>query len=1008
MLAQHPGPPSTPFQEGTTMRPRPTRAVTGALTSVTVAVGSLLIGTGAAAAPALSDSSPASSPAAPDAPVVPSVRVTPDPSYQQAAFEGWGTSLVWFANATGSYPPAVREKLADLVFGKDGLALNIARYNIGGGNAPDVKDYLRPGGAVQGWWKAPAGTTRTDVDWWSADDPADWNWDADQTQRWWIDRIKGGITKWETFSNSPPWFMTESGYVSGNFDASKDQLKQSSIGDFAAYLVRVTEHLETAHGITVDTIDPFNEPNTSYWGTQLGADGQPTGGRQEGAHIGPELQQQVIKALAPVIAASSTTATISAMDETNPGTFVRNWTSYPAEVKAAVSRMNVHTYGTGQRTAVRDLSKSDAKPLWMSEVEGDWGNGQDFADMTPGLGLAQQITDDLRELEPSAWVFWQPVEDYNNMAPGGEGSRGGNWGEIQLPFDCTAEDTLDTCAIHTNQKFNTARNFTHFIRPGDHVVKVNDTSTVGAIRPDARTATLVHTNKTSGARDVQVDLSKFGTVGPAATVTAFVTDASGALQEKAPVRVSGTAATVRVPAHSVTTLVVSDVRGVAKDASAVQDGHLYRFVGVQSGKSLDAEENGLAIRTTDATTGDQLWTATRVTDGVTNRERYQIRALDGRQVALRPGGLVLEAAQTAPDAAAQWYLSTTGDGTYTIASATGPANVEVGGEATADGSGVGTWQPNANNNQRWRLVDETVTGVADLKLFTVPGVAPTMPATVTPSRTGGGGAAIPVQWRSVPSVLWERTGTVFVFGKATDPATGREYAARAVVTVDTVTRTQPAATKTYVGGVPALPSTVTAVSDRYAVQVNLPVAWDTTGVTYDHVGDVTVPGVATIPDGSTIPATLVVTVTEPVEANVALAPGTVATATYTEPGYSPQGVVNGDVTDKAWSNWRSGTQRPGDTITVTLPTPGDVTRVVTRFYQDGGNVSYAKTLQVEALVDGAWQTVSGVVTVDATGPAAPVVSVPVTPVRASAVRVVMTADSYMTVSEVEVLAKAAA
>ena len=33
-----------------------------------------------------------------------SVTVRIDPSYQQQEFEGWGTSLVWFANATGNYP----------------------------------------------------------------------------------------------------------------------------------------------------------------------------------------------------------------------------------------------------------------------------------------------------------------------------------------------------------------------------------------------------------------------------------------------------------------------------------------------------------------------------------------------------------------------------------------------------------------------------------------------------------------------------------------------------------------------------------------------------------------------------------------------------------------------------------------------------------------------------------------------------------------------------------------
>ncbi|MGW5361148.1 glycoside hydrolase [Actinopolymorpha pittospori] len=983
------------------MRPWSIRPLALGLSTFVLAAGGLLAaGPGQAQVPATGTADPAET--------VPVVTVRPDPSYQQPGFEGWGTSLVWFANATGDYPEPIRERLAQLVFGEDGLNLNIARYNIGGGNAPDVADYLRPGGAVQGWWRAPEGTTREDVDWWSADDPADWNWDADQTQRWWVDRIKQDITTWETFSNSPPWFMTESGYVSGGFDASQDQLKPGSVDDFAQYLVRATEHLEDAHGIRVDTIDPFNEPNTSYWGTTLGPDGKPVGGRQEGAHIGPGLQQQVIRALAPVLDASTTNARIAAMDETNPSTFVRNWMSYPAEVKAAVSRMNVHTYGTGQRTAVRDLAKSDDRPLWMSEVEGDWGNGQDFEDMAPGLGLAQQITDDLRELEPSAWVFWQPVEDYDNMAPGGEGDLGGNWGEIQLPFDCTAQDTLQTCAIRTNQKFNTARNFTHYIRPGDQLVKVDDTNTVAAIRSEARSATLVHTNKSTSARDLRIDLSKFSTVGPNAAVTAVVTDASGALVERAAVRVEAATATVRVPGQSVTTLVVSDVSGVAKDAAAIRAGHTYRLVGVQSGRSLDAEQQGLVIRTTDGARGDQLWTLTQLSEGWSNRERYQARALDGRQVALRSGSLVLEPAQKTPDEAAQWYLSTTGDGTYTIAAVTGPGNIEVGGEASADGSAVGTWQPTAGPNQRWRLVDETIQAINDVDVFTMPGVAPTLPTTVTPQRVGGAGAAVPVQWRPVPPLRWERAGRVVVVGTATDPATGRTYAVRAVVVVDTVSSTEPASARTYVGGTPELPSTVTAVSDRQDARVRLPVAWMTDDVTYGQVGEVTVPGTATLPDGSTLPASVVVTVTEPVEANAALAPGTLATATYTEPGYSAQGVVNGDLTDKAWSNWRSGTQRPGDTLSVTLPAPRDVTRVVARFYQDGGNVSYARTVQVEALLEGGWQPVSEVVTVDATGPAAPVVSVGVTPVRTSAVRVVMTANGYMTVSEVEVFAKSPA
>jgi hypothetical protein len=158
-----------------------------------------------------------------------SVTVRPDPSNKQERFQGWGTSLVWFANATGDYPAEIREKLAQLLFDDDGLALNIARYNIGGGNAPDVKDYLRPGAAVEGWWKAPAGTTREDTDWWDAKDPAAWKRSADATQRWWVERIKNDIDHWEAFSNSPPtWWAPPSGLRRRTASRSAPSIRSTS------------------------------------------------------------------------------------------------------------------------------------------------------------------------------------------------------------------------------------------------------------------------------------------------------------------------------------------------------------------------------------------------------------------------------------------------------------------------------------------------------------------------------------------------------------------------------------------------------------------------------------------------------------------------------------------------------------------------------------------------------------------------------------------------------------
>ncbi|MHA7282675.1 glycoside hydrolase [Arthrobacter sp. TMS2-4] len=974
------------------MTNRSRHATRAAATGIAAALAAASLMGGAAQA------TPADPPAPPTVPEG-ALTLTPDPSYQGEEFEGWGTSLVWFANATGDYPDEIRNRLADLVFGPDGLNLNIARYNIGGGNAPDVKDYLRPGGAVEGWWNAPEGTTREDTDWWSPEDPADWNLEADATQRWWIDRIKQDITHWETFSNSPPWFQTVSGYTSGGFDSTTDQLKTGSISDFNAYLVRVTEELEKAHGITVDTLDPFNEPNTNYWSTQLDAAGEPTGGRQEGAHMSPQLQQQVLRDLAAKLAASSSAAKISAMDETNPGTFATNWNSYPEDIRALVDQLNVHTYGTGQRTTVRDIAKGEDKPLWMSEVEGSWGNGQSFTSMEPGLGMAKRIADDLRELEPSAWVFWQPVEDYDNMAPGGESAAGANWGSIQMPFDCTDADTLESCPIYTNTKFNTVRNYTHYIQPGDRLVSVNDTDTTAAVTDTG--AAVVHINQDAEDKPVVLDLSKFGSVAPGATVTPVVSDVDGALVEGEPVAIEGGSAVVTAPAESVTTFVVEGVSGIAEDAAALQDDHVYRLQGVQSGKSIEPAGGTAVISASDPADVAQLFRFTSLGEDNSNRERYSITTLDGAaQLADERGAAVVAPAGENPRA--EWVASTTGDGTYTFVNAETGLLLEVGGGSTAEGAPVTLYQANSGSNQRWTLIDETVLGVEPATAFTVPGTAPVLPETVTPVYRDGARGALPVEWRIPNDNRWKKAGSVKVKGTATD-ITGARFPVELTVTVDTLVSTHPTRAKAVVGGIPTPPSTVTAVGSLGGT-VERPAVWDTP-ISYTAPGVYELKGTADAGNGATLPATVRIQVTEGTLDNVADDGGTTATATFTEPGYGTAGLFNGDLRDKAWSNWKSSNKNTSDTLTVSLPSAQPLGGVVVNFFRDGTTDSYAQSLQLQVQgADGAWASVGSPVSVPAGAPA-PAVTLPISGVTAQSVRVVMTArpNTHMVISEIQVL-----
>ncbi len=48
-------------------------------------------------------------------------------------FEGWGTSLCWWANRLG-YDETLTQEAARVFFSDEGLDMNIGRYNVGGGD----------------------------------------------------------------------------------------------------------------------------------------------------------------------------------------------------------------------------------------------------------------------------------------------------------------------------------------------------------------------------------------------------------------------------------------------------------------------------------------------------------------------------------------------------------------------------------------------------------------------------------------------------------------------------------------------------------------------------------------------------------------------------------------------------------------------------------------------------------------------------------------------------------
>lgn len=414
-----------------------------------------------------------------------SVRLSPALDRPGPEFEGWGTALAWFANVSGNWNDPVRQRLADLLYGSGGLGWTIGRYNIGGGARPGAEPSLRPGAAVEGFWRQPEGATGDA--WWRPEDEAMWNWSADAGQRWWLDAIKARVSDpiLEAFSNSPPWFMTVSGKVSGAQKALDDNLRPGHEARFAAYLARVVDELQRRHGVAFRTLSPVNEPNTDYWFA---------GNRQEGAHWSPARQAAMFIAADAALKARGLSTRVSGPDETNSSTFLADWAEYPPVARRVIGQLNVHSYGTVNQTGVRDIARASGVRLWMSEDDTPMDKDpENFDSVSSALALAEHIVLDLKRLEPSAWVFWQAVEDLSAR----NGGAGSNWGLIKADL---AQPPAGPQDLHVTSKYWAMAQFSRFIQPGYRLIFVDDIDTVGALSPSGQELVLVHVNGGLSAR----------------------------------------------------------------------------------------------------------------------------------------------------------------------------------------------------------------------------------------------------------------------------------------------------------------------------------------------------------------------------------------------------------------------------------------------------------------------------------------------------------------------------
>ena len=422
-----------------------------------------------------------------------------DPTKNFGTWEGWGSSLAWWARAIGGTANA--DYYADLIYttkttgSYPGLGLNIVRYNVGGGGIEQPKENKGPKLQwqmdIHGYWADP-----------NSSDPATWKWSADENQRSMMQRARRrGANVFEMFSDSPMWWMNKNRSTAGS-NTGGDCLMPENYDRFTFYLASVARYSADHWGIKFDSVEPFNEPSADWWKYP---------NRQEGCHFEVATQQKIVESLRRALDREHLNdVAVGAADENNMDAGLKTWNAYEVG-RSLIGLVNVHGYSNGtepyqgpNRVELRHAVGN--KRLWQSE----YGDGD-----ASGYTMAQEIIRDVKELQPKAWVYWQPVEP--DVPEYGWGLINANY--IDTHDQMSAEKTP---LVRVNRKFYVYGQFTRYLRPGYQLIGIDETHSIAAY--DHSSHKLVVVKVTSDAPEtIKLGLSGFSEVGNTIEVIATTT-----------------------------------------------------------------------------------------------------------------------------------------------------------------------------------------------------------------------------------------------------------------------------------------------------------------------------------------------------------------------------------------------------------------------------------------------------------------------------------------------------
>lgn len=493
------------------------------------------------------------------------------PQVVRQHFDGWGVSLCWWAGQCGKWSDKKIDEIVTWLTSPTGLNYSYFRYNIGGGDDPENRNCtLHHMGKGKG--------LRAEMEGFKDFRGDEYHWDRDAAQRKIMLKIKEKRPDavFEAFSNSCPYYMTYSGCCAGNVDGNKDNLKPEYYEEFAHYLVDVCKHYKDEYGIEFKTLEPFNESFTNYWYAN---------GSQEGCHFDYDSQIKFVRVLEPILRESGLNTVISAADETNVGLAVEGFKRFISKgADKLVGQWNTHTYSASNVDRARfcQLAHQTGKDLWMSET-GSGGNG-----IAGNLSLAQRLIDDMRYIQPDAWIDWQYIEEGNDQ-----------W--------CTVRGNFAYQTYQRVKNFYVRQQCSCFIKPGYDIITSLCPQSLAAVNAARDTLVLVALNEGAAGTHV-VDLSLFANQPVRSKIHAYRTSETENMANAIrSVKVDATTLTLSLPAQSITTLVIPICSEKTDITNLLVDGCEYLIIPRQeTSRAVSAKGTKVTLEDLDYTDA-QRW-----------------------------------------------------------------------------------------------------------------------------------------------------------------------------------------------------------------------------------------------------------------------------------------------------------------------------------------------------------------------------------------------------------------